>query len=41
MVFIYMGLIWAFVQHKEELKEHCHIFVLKPFKAIIGDTITY
>jgi hypothetical protein len=41
MVFIYMGLIWASIQHKEEPKEHPNIFVLKPFKAIIGDALTY
>lgn len=38
MIFIYMGLIWASIQHKEE---HHNIFVLKPFKAIIGDGLTY
>jgi hypothetical protein len=36
-----MGLIWASIQHKGKPKEHRNTFVLKPFKAIIGDAITY
>jgi hypothetical protein len=32
MVFIYMGLIWASIHHKEEPKEHHNIFVLNHLK---------